>query len=142
MGHLFYIYVLLVSILVLGLISKFFEIKNIQEWYEKYQKVTSKSPTKEDFRSETEYNLFVSLSILSVLELILIMGGLLTNSWYIYISLFIFSKITTKLIDPFKFLILGKMISLFSQIIRFSFYIFLVINHFHLHLDIYKLIKS
>ena len=93
MGHLFYIYVLLVSILVLGLISKFFEIKNIQEWYEKYQKVTSKSPTKEDFRSETEYNLFVSLAILSVLALIVIMGGLLTNNWYIYISLFIFSNI-------------------------------------------------
>ena len=57
MGHLFYIYGLITTLLLMAILSKFFLLKNVQEWYEKFEKVTGKKPLKSDFRNEEEYNI-------------------------------------------------------------------------------------
>lgn len=142
MGHLFYIYVLLTTILLFGLFSNFFKIKKVQEWYEKFEKITGKRPDKSDFRNEDEYNLYSSISIVSVLEILVLIGGLLTSSWYIYLFLFIFSILITRLLKSIQFSILGKSILFLNQLLRILCYSFLIINHFHLHIDVYQMIKS
>lgn len=139
MGHLFYIYCLITTIFLIATLSKFFLIKNVQEWYEKFEKITGKKPLKSDFRSEEEYNTYTSISIISVLELILLVGGLLTSNWYVYITLFVFSILLTLILKPIKFSILARILFLTNSLVRVTFYIFLIINHFHLHLDLYKM---
>lgn len=140
MGHLFYIYVLLTTVLLFPIITKFFRLKTIQEWYTKFEKVTGKKPLKSDFRSEEEYNLYISISIVSLLELFIIIGGLLSSSWYIYLVLFLLSIILTICLRPIQFTMVSKTILFINQLFRISCYVFMIINHFHIHLDIYNLI--
>lgn len=141
MGHLFYVYVLLTTIVLFSILSKFFNIKSIQEWYEKFEKVTGKKPEKSDFRTEDEYNLYNSVSIVIVLELLILVGGLLSASWYVYLLLFIISILIKAIIKPIQFSIVGKSVSFMTHVTRVFCYVFLIINHFHLHIDVYQLLK-
>lgn len=140
MGHLFYIYGLITTLLLMAILSKFFLLKNVQEWYEKFEKVTGKKPLKSDFRNEEEYNIYISIQIISVIELLFLIGGFLSASWYIFLSLFILSILLTVILRPIKFFMLSKIIFLFNHLLRVGLYIFLIINHFHLHVDLYKLL--
>lgn len=136
MGHIYYATLLFISTLLIGFTSRFFKVKNMYEWYNKYKKVTGKVPQKTDFRNEEEYNLFISVSVITFLELIILIGGLLTSSWYVYLTLLFLSIVINISIKPIEFSIFGKIISFCNQLFRLLVYIFLVINHFHLHKDI------
>ena len=140
MGHLFYIYGLLTTLLLIAILSKFFLLKNVQEWFEKFEKVTGKKPLKSDFRNEEEYNIYTSIRIISVIELIFLIGGFLSASWYIFLSVFIVSILLTFILKPIKFSVFSKIALLLNHILRVGLYIILIINHFHLHLDLYKIL--
>jgi hypothetical protein len=136
MGHVFYIYALFTSFLLLGIISKFFSIKNIEEWFDKYEKVTGKKANKEDFREEEEYNSLSAYRIINFLELFLLFGGLLTKSWYVYLAILICSLIINLSTKSIRYNILIKILSISFLVVKVSTYILLIINHFHIHFDI------
>ena len=86
-GHLYYVFGLLITILMLFILTRFKKLSNIMEWYYKYNLVTGKPPIEKEFRSNEEFQLHNALSVSLLLEFIWVIGGLLTNSWYVFLIL-------------------------------------------------------
>jgi len=141
-GHIYYTIGLIVVLSVLSMIMKFNKMNSIKEWFDKYKKITGKEPEKKDFRSKEENELYTGLSTLGVFEFIWALGGLLTGSWYIFLSLMIYAIIIGLIIKPFRYTFIGTLLSIHFLILKFFVYLFLVINHFHLHYDILGIVKQ
>lgn len=141
-GHIYYAIGLLVAFSILSIILRFRKIYSTKEWIEKYEKVTGKKPIRKDYRSREEYSASETSSILSSIELMWIIGGFITNSWYVFGSLLIISFLLNLIIRPIKFTFFHKYISLSFLMTKFSVYLYLIINHFHLHLDTWSIIRQ
>ena len=141
-GHLYYTFGLIISISVLSLLLIFSKYVKMREWYSKFQKVTGEKPTKDNFRTKEEHDLNLSYSILSVFEFIWVILGLLTASWYIFLSLLIISFTVNAINRPIQFTMIGKIIYFKMVLLRFVTYLFLIINHFHLHISLWDIIKN
>lgn len=141
-GHIYYTIGLLVAFSILSIILRFRKIYSTKEWIEKYEKVTGKKPIKKDYRTKEEYSLSESSGILSSMEIGWIILGFVTNSWYIFGSILIVSFLINFITKPIKFTFFHKYISLSFLLLRFFVYLYLIINHFHLHLDTWFIIKQ
>lgn len=141
-GHIYYAIGLLVTFSILSIILRFRKIYSTKEWIEKYEKVTGKKPIRKDYRSREEYTVSETSGILSSIEIMWIIGGFITNSWYIFGSLLVISFLLNLIIKPIKFTFFHKYISLSFLILKFSVYLYLIINHFHLHLDTWFIIRQ
>ena len=141
-GHIYYAIGLLVAFSILSIILRFRKIYSTREWIEKYEKVTGKKPIRKDYRSKEEYSASETSSILSSIELMWIIGGFITNSWYVFGSILVISFLLNLIIKPIKFTFFHKYISLSFLILKFSVYLYLIINHFHLHLDTWSIIRQ
>jgi len=141
-GHIYYAIGLLVAFSILSFILRFRKIYSTKEWIEKYEKVTGKKPIRKDYRSKEEYSASETFIVLSSVELAWIVGGFITNSWYVFGSLLVVSFLLNLIIKPIKFTFFHKYISLSFLIFKFSVYLYLIINHFHLHLDTWFIIKQ
>jgi hypothetical protein len=142
LGHLYYTFGLLIIISLLSILVKFDKITVIREWYIKYKKVTGKVPLKKEFRNKEESDLYNTFSSVLLLEFIWTMGGLLTGSWYIFIFMFIYTLIMNLIKKPIEFTFLGKVIFFKLFLLKLIIYLYLIINHFHLHLDTWSYIKT
>ena len=138
---LFYLFGLLIYFLSLIRVFRYFKFIDSSEWILAFKKVTKNEPTKDDFRDPEDYNLIVTLGCLSVIETIWIILGLITNEWIIFFSIFLFSVLLRQV---FNFLSIRtkKIFGLFSSILKSLIILILVLNHFHLHLDITNIIIS
>ena len=141
-GHIYYAIGLLVAFSILSIILRFRKIYSTKEWIEKYEKVTGKKPIRKDYRSREEYSASETSSILSSIELMWIIGGFITNSWYVFGSILVISFLLNLIIKPIKFTFFHKYISLSFLMTKFSVYLYLIINHFHLHLDTWSIIRQ
>jgi hypothetical protein len=141
-GHIYYAIGLLVAFSILSFILRFRKIYSTKEWIEKYEKVTGKKPIRKDYRSKEEYSASETFIVLSSVELAWIIGGFITNSWYVFGSLLVVSFLLNLIIKPIKFTFFHKYISLSFLIFKFSVYLYLIINHFHLHLDTWFIINQ
>ncbi len=138
--NLFYIVGLVVILSVLNIISKFKSIYSVREWEQKYKKVVGKIPVRSDYRSKSEYNLSRKMGILYLFEITWVIIGILTYNWYLFLGLIIFSFISVIILKPFRYTLVFKILSVLFLIIRLVLYTYLVINHFHLHIDTYEVI--
>ena len=141
-GHIYYAIGLIVTFSILSIILKFRKIYSTKEWIEKYEKVTGKKPLKKDYRTKDEYSSYETSGILYMVELGWVILGFITASWYIFGSLLILSYLLNILIKPIKYTFFHKYISLSFLLFRFFVYLYLIINHFHLHLDTWYFIKQ
>lgn len=141
-GHIYYAIGLIVTFSILSIILKFRKIYSTKEWIEKYEKVTGKKPLKKDYRTKDEYSSYETSGILYMVELGWVILGFITASWYIFGSLLILSYLLNILIKPIKYTFFHKYISLSFLLFRFFVYLYLIINHFHLHLDTWSFIKQ
>jgi hypothetical protein len=140
LGHIFYFIGLIIFLSNLGILSNFFKINRIKEWSLKFNKVTGKNPVKGDYK-EKEFDLFISFGFLMAINFIWIFFGLLTKSWIIFSLLLVFNLIVN---------LVSKAIGLFTSVSNILQFVklcivtgiigLLVINHFHLHIDLYKII--
>ena len=102
LGHVYYAIGLLVFLSTILVLSKLKSYLVTSEWFSRFEKVTGRKPSKKDFRSDDESNLLSTVAALSVFEFVWVLMGLLTSSWYIYLSLLIYSMIIgviSKLVD-------------------------------------------
>lgn len=141
LGHIYYAIGLFVLISLITYIIKFKKITSVREWVEKFKTVTGKDPKKDDYRSKEELNLLIGISTLSLGEVMWTLGGLLTGSWYVFLSIFVYDIILNLLINPIKFTLFGKIVILHFIVLKFLVYLYLIINHFHLHYDTLSIIK-
>jgi hypothetical protein len=141
LGHIYYAFGLIIVVSLLTILVKFKQITNIREWYTKFKKVTGKTPKEKDFRSKEESALYNSFSSLLLFEFTWTILGLLTNSWYVFLLLFIITLIINLLRKPIEFTFVDKMMGFLVILSKLMIYLYLVINHYHLHFDTWSYIK-
>jgi hypothetical protein len=142
LGHIYYSVGLINLLIILTFILNYFKMSKISEWTLKFKERTGRGPLKTDYNSVEDYNLFNGISVLIVVEFLWTFGGLLTSSWYVFMSLIITSMLLRTIMTPIKWSFFYKLIFFIFLNIKFITYLFLIINHFHLHLDIIELLKT
>lgn len=65
--------------------------------------------------------------------------GLFTAQWVGFLSLFLFGIITSMITTPFKYTIFRSVISWFHALINVVVSVFLIINHYHLKINLTEL---
>lgn len=136
-GHLYYLMVMLLSISYIFYLFNYNKIYNTFSWLKSFKKVAKKSPETKDYPSP-DYPKFIASSIfILILEMLIIVIGILTQNWAIYLVLLLLI-ILTGLINNVKYI--RYVWGFISIIVKISMYSLLYINHFHLHLDLIKLI--
>jgi hypothetical protein len=140
LGHVYYGLGLIILICILTMIMNYFKISKISEWCYKFKEKTGKAPIKMDFNSIDDFNLYNGISFLIAIEFIWTIGGLLTNSWYIFMFVIIISTIIKIImsINILKWSFISRLIFFLFLNFKFLLYLFLIINHFHLHIDIWE----
>jgi type III secretory pathway component EscU len=140
-GNIYYLIGVLVLLSLLSVILKFRKIYSINEWREKYEKITGKKPLKREFRSKKEYSLHESSGILGLFEIIWILVGFFTGNWYLFGITLALSYLLNIILKPFKFSLLHKLTSFTFLLCRLCLYLYLIVNHFYLHQDTYSIVK-
>lgn len=87
MSELFYIAIYILSIYNFVNLSSFNKIFNIRNWTKSYIKVTKKIPELKDYRDVLDYQLFLSWSIMTILNFILSIIGLMSQHWILFLVL-------------------------------------------------------
>lgn len=140
LGHIFYFIGLIIFLANVGTLSNFFKFTKIKEWTIKFNKVAKRNPIKSDYK-EKEYDQLISFGFLMAINFIWIFFGLLTKSWVIFSILLLFNllvNLLTKTIGQFS--TISTIIQFIKLLVITGMVGLLVINHFHLHLNLYKII--
>jgi hypothetical protein len=127
---------------VISQLLKFNKLFSIIEWYDKFEKITGNKAKKGDFRNESEWTIFISRNILLIIEGFWIIFGFITNNWFIFILLVIYGKILSFLFGNIKYTLIGKYVYLKYYILKVFLYGFMIINNFHIGLDLWKIFKD
>lgn len=142
LSDIYYFIGIFILLSVLSNLLKFNRIFRIIEWYGKFEKVTGKKAKKADFREESEWISFYSRNMLLIFEGFWIIFGLITNNWFIFISLLVYGKIIGLMFLKIKYTIIGKYTYLHFYIVKALLYGFMIVNHFHLKWDLWKIFKD
>lgn len=139
MGLIFYFFGLILVLLNLFIISKFKRIFELKEWMVKFKQVTGRNPVATDYRKGDDKDILNTWSVTIILTSLWIFFGLITKSWYVYLSILIFNTLINLLVKSTgEFGRIGFILSLLKNLIITATMGFLIMNHFHLHLDIWK----
>jgi hypothetical protein len=142
-GHLYYALGLIFLIFNFFYLSKYNYISKIKEWQQAFIKVSKKNPTEKDTDKPDDLKLLNGLYAIAAIEFFWSLFGILSGSWKVFMILFIIyiiSGILRKYIGPFN--ILSKTIGFITVSLKTAIILLLVINHFHLHLDLFTLLLS
>jgi hypothetical protein len=139
MSHFFYFFGLLIFLMNLRLITRFFNFLKLKEWSNSFQKITKKLPTIKDFR-KGDFDKFKKYDALITLNLFWLFLGLITENWKIFGILLIYHILTEFIINIIgEFKIISKFLSLKKFIILTVLVFVLVMNHFHWQQNLYNL---
>ena len=142
LGHIFYFLGLFLFLGNIILISNFFKTFKAKEWAFKFKKVTSKDPNKKDFQNK-DYEYYSYYSAIGILNFFWMFFGILGNNWYIFLFIILINLIINFICKKIgEFNITSKILQLVRNITISMTIGFLVINHFHLHLNIWNLLVS
>ena len=142
MNDIFYGVGLLIVLLNISSLLRYRKIFEINDWLFKYKKVIGKSPNRTDFRCENDVKLLLSWSYTVLFTVIWMFFGLLSSNWYIFLLLFISNVIFNSVTNFFqRFKNARLFVKFVKSLILTGSIAFLVINHFHLKIDIHQYIK-
>jgi hypothetical protein len=141
LGNIFYLFGLLIFVFSFSRLINYNKILQIQDWVLAFKKVAQKDPTKKDFRSQEDYNLFLGYGTISVVESIWIIFGLLSGNWQIFLILLL-SGVILKNVLEYSPKTLKKVVGFTFSFIRTITTLILVLNHFHFHLNIFEWITQ
>jgi len=112
-------------------IFRFRKINQSFEWNYKFKQIVGTNPIKQDFKNKESYNLFTNRVVLSLIEIIWIIFGLITNKWIIFLSILIILLTINFGLDKWRFSIIDNLIRFTFTVIRCLIYISLSIQNFH-----------
>lgn len=138
-AHLFYFVGLWIFLLNLILTTNIIKFLKIQEWVVKFNKISGRFPVKMDFK-ENDFEYFLFTNSVVLLTFFWLFCGLISNSWPISLFLILFNVLLASLSKLTGFNILSLIINTIKNVVSTSLIGFLVFNHYHLHLDIIKLL--
>lgn len=139
---IYYLVGILVFLSVFSNTLRFNKVYSVKEWKEKYEKIIGKKPERKNYRTKKEYSLLESYNILSLFEFLWVFLGLFTGSWYIFATLLLMSYLFNLIFNPIKWSIFYKILIFIFIIAKVSLYLYLIVNHFYLHIDTYNLIVN
>lgn len=141
MGHLFYFFGLILVISNMNLLAKFFSFLKTKEWMESFKKITKKEPDVKDFKKTDDLQRFNSLNGVLILNVLWLIIGILSKSWKVFLLLLILNY-TINLLTHFfgQYKMVSKIIQFCKVLILTIFIALLTINHFHLHLDLFRIL--
>jgi hypothetical protein len=140
-GHIYYIFGFIPLLLGLAILLKLRKHIEIDQWCIKFEEITKNKPTKEDFRSPEEFNLKSGVEFINGIDLMWMILGIVSQSWYIFISLIMLSLVVSTIKKAIGFNTVSTALTGILLFAKISIYLFLIINHFHLHYDILRVIK-
>jgi hypothetical protein len=133
---LFYIIGLFILVMSFSNMINFFKFNNIKEWAITYKKVTGNDIDKNDFRKKEDYNIFTIYSLFIFIEIVWFLFGLITSDYRTFLLILIFNIINMTFNKFFKVNFFTKIIGFFICVINFSSILFLILNHFHFHIQV------
>jgi uncharacterized membrane protein len=104
-----------------------------------FKKISGSNPTPKDFRENNGYVTFSAFNSFTVAEFFWLLFGLATKSWAIFFVLVMFHLIFRFIMNS-QFVYVGKHFGFLFQILKSICILFLVINHFHLHINLLDLL--
>jgi hypothetical protein len=141
-GDIFYFFGLLLFLVDLGVLLKYSKIQKIKNWVEAFFKVTKRKPNKQDMNLE-DFKELNSFNLVLTINFLWIFFGLITKSWKFYLLVLIINLFLNLLIEKSKSLkSISHMLGVVKIFILVSAVGLLVINHFHLHLDLFEITTS
>jgi hypothetical protein len=143
MSDIFYGVGFLIILLNISCLFKYRRIFEVKEWLFKYKKVTGKNPTKDDFRNKNDIELLLTWSYTVIVTVIWMIFGLLSTNWIIFIILFmsnILLNAVSNLLDKYQSIKL--FIKFIKSLIVTIVITFLIVNHYHLKIDIFQYVKQ
>lgn len=138
---MFYVIGLLITLMNLIAISKHKRVFYLKEWFVKFNSLTGNNPKFSDYRKKGDKEIILGWSICIVSTAAWVFFGLLSSVWYIFAFIILINVImdsSVKLLGEFSKISFG--IILLKNIITTLIIGFIVINNFHLHIDILNII--
>jgi len=134
-GNIYYLVGLIIFVLSLFNIFSFYKIQEIKKWILSFKKISGKDPGDSDFKNKNDIKLVLSYSSIITLEFIWMVLGILTNSWYIFIGVILFSYLFNTFVNIIKIDIIQKYLGILIYLLRSAVILALIVNHFHLHIN-------
>jgi hypothetical protein len=130
-SNIFWFFGFIQFISLFGYIFRFRKINQSFEWNYKFKQIVGLTPRKQDFKNNESYNLFTNRVVLSLIEIIWIIFGLITNKWIIFLSILIILLTINFGLDKWRFSIIDNLIRFTFIVVRCLIYISLSIQNFH-----------
>jgi hypothetical protein len=136
LGHLFYFFGLFILMSIIHQVVTYRKFVNVSDFIKTFKKVTGKPPGKTDYKDKGDFSFMSGYVCMMLLEFFWYFIGILSGNWTVFLGILSVNILYNKLsrvLPNFLKLIFGVIVLTFKA----SLVLFLVINHFHLHLDIY-----
>jgi hypothetical protein len=141
-SDLFYIIGLFILIISFSNAINFIKFTRIRRWALTFKKVTKNDVVKKDFKSNEDYNIFTIYSLFLIIETFWFIIGLISSSWYIFLVLLCLSLFLIFINKYFGNNIILTAVGFIFSYLKFPVILFLILNHFHFHLDILLYLES
>jgi hypothetical protein len=139
-GNIYYFFGLILFLIDLGLLMNFFKIQKTRNWIDSFFKVTKRKPNESEIKID-EYQRVNSFQQTFAFNFLWIFFGLISKNWKFFLVIlflnFFLNIISKATVSQKKIYSTVEFVKFF--IVTFSIG-FSVINHFHLHLDIIKML--
>ena len=139
--NIYFIIGIVILVMSFSNMINFIKFSNIRNWALTFKRVTNKDVESKDFRTREDYNIFTIYSVFLFFEIIWLVFGIATSNWYMFLSLIILGLIVNFISKYSKFLLLSEIIGTIFSCLKFSLILFLILNHFHFHLDLLSLLR-
>lgn len=140
-GNLYYFVGLFLFLVNLGLLMNFSKIQKTRDWINSFFKVAKRKPNnseidKDDYQRVNSFNQIFGINFLWIFF------GLISNSWKFFLAVLIINFLLNVLLN---FVRTYRLFNFFIEFVRLFFITvcigFSVMNHFHLHIDIFQYLK-
>jgi hypothetical protein len=139
-GNIYYFFGLILFLIDLGLLMNFFKIQKTRNWLDSFFKVTKRKPNENEIKID-EYQRVNSFQQTFAFNFLWIFFGLISKNWKFFLVIlflnFFLNIISKATVSQKKIYSTVEFVKFF--IVTFSIG-FSVINHFHLHLDVVKIL--
>ncbi len=139
LANLFYFCGLFLFLFNFKLLLSVGKIVKLKEFVKKFQKVTNKSPEKENF-SGTDYETFNFFIMTNFLTISWYFLGTIGSNWVFFLSFLILNPILSLISNSTAIKPISFFFDLVILLLNLALIGFLVFNHFHLHLNPTKIL--
>lgn len=135
MGHFFYFIGIFVFLGSLSNVINFNSFNKIKNWIITFKKIAGKTPVKSDYKNKGDYGVYTTYTTFASMESFWMLIGIVTQSWYIFISILLLNVVLNIILTIFKSNIIEKLLLNVYGVCKLICILGLIVNHFHFHYD-------